>query len=117
MSLKAYKQALKVTEGGRDTEFRLFAEVTRALMAATGCQRTDRKLISAIDWNREMWSTLALDCSSGDNRLPNNLRAQIVSLSIWVARYSSRVMRQDAPMEPLIEINRTIMQGLSQRQG
>ena len=38
--------------------------------------------------------------------------AQIISLSIWVTKYSSQVMQQGAPIEPLIDINRTIMQGL-----
>lgn len=116
MSLKAYQQAVKVTEDSRGTEFRLFADVTRALMEAGPLPRSDRRVISAIDWNRQMWSTLALDCANGDNKLAQGLRAQIVSLSIWVAKYSSRVMREGAPVDPLIDINRTIMQGLAQRQ-
>jgi flagellar protein FlaF len=43
------------------------------------------------------------------------MRAQIVSLSLWVARHSSQVMREGAPVAPLVDINRTIMQGLEQR--
>jgi len=41
------------------------------------------------------------------------LRAQIISLSLFVDRHSSQVMRAGASFDVLIEINRTIMQGLS----
>ena len=72
----------------------------------------DIVLIDALDWNRRLWSTLAVDCMDEGNKLPNPLRAQIISLSIWVTKYSSQVMQQGASLEPLIDINRTIMQGL-----
>jgi flagellar protein FlaF len=35
-----------------------------------------------------------------------------VSLSLWVSKYSKQVTRTGAPMDPLIQVNRTIMQGL-----
>ena len=59
-----------------------------------------------------MWRTLASDCLDDRNRLPNGVRAQIVSLSLWIVKYSKRVIREGAPVDPLIEVNRTIMQGL-----
>jgi len=55
---------------------------------------------------------LAGDCMSEGNQLPKELRAQIVSLAIWVSKYSTDVMHQGAPLDPLIDINRNIMQGL-----
>jgi flagellar protein FlaF len=70
-------------------------------------------LIDAIDWNRRLWSTLAVDCMNDGNQLPKELRAQIISLSLWVSKYSSQVMQEGVSIEPLIDINRTIMQGLN----
>jgi flagellar protein FlaF len=46
------------------------------------------------------------------NSLTQDVRAKIISLSMWVSKYSRRVTREKAPIDPLIEINRTIMQGL-----
>jgi flagellar protein FlaF len=43
------------------------------------------------------------------------LRGQIISLAMWVARYSSEVLREGADLEPLIDVNRTMMEGLSLR--
>jgi flagellar protein FlaF len=47
-----------------------------------------------------------------DNQLPAPLRAQIISISLWVGRHTSAVIRGDEEFEPLIDINRIIMQGL-----
>ncbi|MEM1104257.1 MAG: flagellar biosynthesis regulator FlaF [Pseudomonadota bacterium] len=113
MSLEAYQRTQKTTERPRETEYRLFAEVTRALLDASKAGHDDLPaLIKAVDWNRRMWSTLANDCSTDDNQLPKETRASIISLSMWVSRYSSSVMREKADISPLIDINRTIMQGL-----
>jgi flagellar protein FlaF len=40
------------------------------------------------------------------------LRAQIISISIWVGKHTSAVIRREEEIDPLIEINRIIMQGL-----
>lgn len=115
MSLTAYQRTLKATENPRDVEYRLFGQVTRALLEAAPMARTDPKVIEAIDWNRRMWSAFASDCASDGNVMTPQLRAGIISLSLFVARYSSQVMTASLPFEPLIDINRTIMQGLAQK--
>lgn len=113
MSLQAYQRTQAATEKPRDAEYRVFSQVTRALLEADKKGKDDLpNLIDAIDWNRRLWKTLASDCSSNANGLPDATRAQIISLSIWVSKYSSDVVRGGASLEPLIDINRTIMQGL-----
>jgi flagellar protein FlaF len=41
----------------------------------------------------------------------------MISLSIWVAKHTGAVMRREEDFEPLIEINRIIMQGLAGQAG
>lgn len=114
MSLQAYQQAATRAENPRDMEYRLFAQVTRALMDASKLDPTDfAGRMDALDWNRRLWSTLAADCGQPDNAMPPPLRASIISLSIWVTKHTSLVIRNQEEFEPLIEINRMIMQGLS----
>jgi flagellar protein FlaF len=114
MSLQAYKQAATRAEAPRDMEYRLFGQVTRALMHAATVHKSDVKTrIDAIDWNRRLWSTLSMACSSPGNGLPKEVRANLISLEIFVSKYSSDVMRGQGDFETLIEINRSIMQGLS----
>ena len=115
MSLNAYQRTLKSTEDPRNTEYRLFAEITRDLIAAQqggGGQGVHAALIEAIDRNRRLWIALASDCADDNNLLPRETRASIISLSIWVQKYSRTVTRDREDISPLIEINRTIMKGL-----
>ena len=113
MSLQAYQQAATRAESPRETEYRLFAQVTLALMEAAKCEPTDiRGRIDALDWNRRVWSTLGTVCADPENGLPESLRASIISLSIWVGKHTSEVIRRQEDFEPLIEVNRMIMQGL-----
>jgi len=111
---QAYKQATTRSESPRDLEYRLFGQVTRALMHAQTVDKSDLAMrIDALDWNRRLWSTLATDCSDPKNLLNGPLRAQIISISLFVNRHSSAVMRGDDDFTTLIDINRSIMQGLS----
>jgi flagellar biosynthesis activator protein FlaF len=112
MSLKAYKATQTATEDPRLTEYRLFGQVTGALLNAKQSNAVGTPLIEAVDWNRRLWRTLAADCMDDRNRLTQEVRAKIISLSLWVAKYSRNVTRNKAPLDPLIEINRNIMQGL-----
>jgi flagellar protein FlaF len=112
MSLKAYKATQAATEDPRLTEYRLFGQVTGALLNAKQSNATGVPLVEAVDWNRRMWRTLAADCMDDRNKLTQEVRAKIISLSLWVAKYSRSVTRNKAPLDPLIEINRNIMQGL-----
>src|SRR5689334_1059710 len=114
MSLQAYQQAATRAENPRDMEYRLFAQVTLALMDAAKLDRTEvAKRVDALDWNRRLWATLGADCSNPNNGLPPQLRASFISLSIWVNKHTSLVIRNQEDFEPLIEINRMIMQGLA----
>jgi flagellar protein FlaF len=114
MSLQAYQKAAEQAEAPRQVEYRLFGLVTRALMEAAETDEKDVKArIRALHWNRRLWSALANDCSTDSNALPPEARAQIISLSIWVNRHTSAVMQRKEKIQPLIEVNRVIMQGLS----
>ncbi len=79
------------------------------------CRRT---VPPAARWPRRSTGTAGCGARSPPiacddrNQLPREVRAKIVSLSLWITKYSKQVMREGASVEPLIEINRTIMQGL-----
>lgn len=114
MSLQAYKTAAARAETPRELEYRLFGQVTRALMEASQVDPSDtRTRIDALDWNRRLWSTLATDCSDPGNAMAKPLRAQIISISLFVSRHSSAVMRGEDNFDALIDINRMVMQGLA----
>ena len=112
MTLKNYQSVQRAVEDPRSTEYRLFGQVTGALIDAKTGNAKGAPLVEAVDWNKRLWRTLAADCMDDRNTLTQDVRAKIISLSLWVAKYSRSVTREKAPLDPLIEINRTIMQGL-----
>lgn len=114
MSIQAYQQTAKKTANPRDLEFRLFAQVTHALTEAKNAPRHEIKaLMDALDWNRRVWSAMAMDCASQSNSLPEETRAGIISLSIFVSKHTSIAARRRDEIDTLIEINRNIMGGLA----
>lgn len=110
MSLQSYKTAQNLTGEPRQTEYRIFALVTKALMEID--QAGGKSLHEAVDWNRRLWLTLQMDLASSTNVLPDKIKAQLISLSIWVDKYSSKALRGEASVAPLISVNRSIMEGL-----
>lgn len=114
MSHSAYQTMQKNAAAPRDAEYLVFTKATRGLIDAAKAGHEDLKaLIEAIDFNRQLWNALASDCASAANQLPEQTRAQIISLSRWVSSHSSAVMRKTEDVAPLIDINRMMMDGLS----
>ena len=114
MSHDAYEKTQRQSGNFRDAEYRAFAKTTRALIAAAETGRTDLKgLTEALHLNRMLWSALAEDCAKENDALPEETRARIIGLSRWVGSYSSEILRKGEDVEPLIDINRIMMDGLA----
>jgi len=114
MGLAAYQQTQTRTETPRDLEYRLFAQVTLAMMDLKAVPKGEfARWMDILDWNRRVWTFFSNDCLRDGNQLPHALRASIISLALWVGKYTSEVMRGDGDIDDLIDINRTIMQGLT----
>ena len=111
MSISHYQSVQRNTENPRQTEHRLFGQVTGAL-ARVGAT-VDVEGTKTLEWNRRLWLTLQSDLSREENLLPDQLRAQLISLAIWVDKHTTKVLRGEAEIAPLISVNRTIMEGLA----
>lgn len=97
----------------RDTEYKVFDRVTKALSSSKDNALDDKDYLEAIDSNRRLWHALEVDVSSNDNVLPDELKAKIISLAIWVDKHSAKVTRGEAKVQPLITVNQAIMEGLA----
>lgn len=111
MSVRTYQTAQRNTESPRSTEYRLFAQVTRALMQTEDVR--DPRFHDALNWNRRLWLTLQMDLLQPDNRMPDDLKARLISVSIWVEKHTRKAARGEASIQPLIDLNRQIMEGLA----
>ena len=110
MSVAAYQRASQNSENTKQTEYRAFAIFTRALEEAE--TEGPIAVVRAVADNRHLWLTLQMDLSSSENTLPKELKAQLISIAIWVNKYSRPAMKREASLEPLISVNKQIMEGL-----
>jgi len=108
----AYGKIQNVTESPRSTERRLLSQVTAALIEAGKDFRNVQKLYDAILWNKRVWDTFAYECAAEDNQLPKEIRAGLISLAIWVNKETTAVMDGQKDLEPLISVNKSIIEGL-----
>lgn len=116
MSIKSYQRAQQSSESPRSTEYRAMAMITSKLMdgRAKAQSNKDRKaLIEACFLNQKLWTIFAADLAMPDNKLPDETKASLISLSIWVQKTTPKVMRGEVDAEALIDVNRNIMEGLS----
>jgi len=109
----AYASAYAPIRSNRSAEYQAFSEITGRLQtAAAAGPRGFSLLAAAIHENRMMWTILASDVADGSNGLPQPLRAQIFYLSEFTNAHSRKVMRGQASISVLIEINTSMMRGL-----
>lgn len=112
MTIGTYQRTQNIAESPRACERRLINEVTAELVAASTTGMTGVALMPALHRNREMWNTFSLLCSDDENGLTPELRAGIVSLAGWVSRYTSNVVAGKDCIDPLVEVNQILAEGL-----
>ncbi|GAA6176163.1 flagellar biosynthesis regulator FlaF [Sulfitobacter pacificus] len=127
MSVTAYKRTISHTEAPRQIERRILAQVTSELetqfLEFDNAERRLERLQLLADGlrhtllkNQMVWSTFKMDLTETENGLTPELKASIISLALWVESHTQGVLAGGKPVKPLIDINRTIIDGLSGRQ-
>ena len=96
----------------RALEYDLLARATKALSVSRGQDVDYAKLLTALDENQRLWSTLAADVAEPENGLPQKLRAQLFYLYEFTTHHSRAVRDNKASVDVLIDINTAVMRGL-----
>jgi len=101
-------QELRARE--HDAVGRAVALLERAQEAGLRSEETEQALI----YTRRLWSIFLEDLSSKGNDLPEDLRAQLISIGLWIMKEIER-LRAGAieSFADLIEINAIIRDGLA----
>jgi flagellar protein FlaF len=113
---QAYAPTQVSIRTNRSVEAQLVSQVTARLRAAQSQQPVNFSgLASAVHDNRRMWTTMAVDVADNENALPNELRAQIFYLAEFTEHHSRLVLRREADVSALIDINTAVLRGLNGR--
>lgn len=124
MSISAYKRTMRDTQSPREIERQIISRITATL--ATYAQTYDTAetasarlailsggLQTGLIENIRLWSALKADLGREDNELPAELRAQLISLALFVERHTNQVLRGEGRVEALLAVNRSIIEGLA----
>lgn len=112
-SFSANGYGSSVVRTARDAEYDVFSRVTHMLRQAAGAGRGP-EWIAAVDKNNQLWTLLASDLANPGNKLPDQVRAGLLSLAGFALRHGHQALAGKVGIAPLIDINLAMMRGLRQ---
>lgn len=117
--LNAYQRTQQATLTGRELEAMAFTRA--ALKLEDAKQLTDKPIEfgKALRFNHLLWTIIQADIVEPENLLPPELKANIMSLSIFVDKQTAKALhtRNGADLDALININRNLAAGLRTKVG
>lgn len=112
-SNRAYRTSERLGASARQTEARALLEAARKLDEAAGSD--DREVYrAALRLNWRLWTIIQADVSSENSPLPQEIRHNILNLSVFIDRHTVGALAEpsDQKLRVLIDINRNIAGGL-----
>ena len=97
----------------RDRERQLLDRAIALLSDARSSGPDSMQAIEALHFTNRLWTTLIDDLGSEDNALPKELRANLISIGLWVLREAEEVRQgRSDNFEGLIEVSQIIRDGI-----
>ena len=97
----------------RDRERQLLDRSIALLVAARGKGALSRETIEAILFMNRVWTALIEDLGHPDNQLPRELRANLISIGLWLLREGEAIRQgQSKNIDGLIDVTQIIRDGI-----
>ena len=115
--LKAYEQTQKSSMHPREVEAMAFTKAALMLEEAKSTLDDYDSYASALKFNQLLWTIIQADVVDKENKLPPQIRANILSLSIFVDRQTIKALAdtKETHLDVLIDINKNLAEGLMAR--
>jgi flagellar protein FlaF len=115
MGLFSYGEVAGDSEvAAREAEAAALEEIIRLLELAEEKGRQSVEAVSALYATRQVWAVLIEDLGSVNNAMPKQLRADLISIGLWVIRESESIRRGNSEnFKGIIDITRMIKEGLA----
>ncbi|WP_159589117.1 flagellar biosynthesis regulator FlaF [Chelativorans xinjiangense] len=97
----------------KDRERQLLTRSIDLLATARDAGPNARETTEAILFMNRVWTSLISDLGSPDNELPKELRANLISIGLWLLREGEEVRQgRSDNFDGLIEVSQIIRDGL-----
>ncbi|MCB2108744.1 MAG: flagellar biosynthesis regulator FlaF [Rhodobacteraceae bacterium] len=112
--IAAYQQQQKRNLSPREIEAMAFTKAAVLLEDAKGKSKDIEEYAKALRFNHLLWTIIQADLTEPANQLPPEIKANVMSLSIFVDKQTTKAMRSSDPkdLDILITINRNLAAGL-----
>lgn len=101
-------------KAARETERGALERSIELLRAAEKAGTQSRECVEALYYLRRLWSIFIEDLAKPENGLPERLRADLISVGLWVLREAEEVRQgRSTNFKGLIDVSRTISEGLT----
>jgi len=98
----------------RSHERRALEHAIALLSSADAQGRRSREAVEALYFTERLWQVLLDDLASPENALPDELRANLISIGIWMLKEVERIRLEESDdFRGLIEICTNIRDGLA----
>ena len=113
-SSQAYKSSQKLGANARQTESRALLEAARRLAEVPVDGENNDEYRASLRLNWRLWTIIQSDIASSENPLPSEIKANIMSLSIFIDKHTVGALAEPdtRKLGVLIDINRNIASGL-----
>jgi len=114
--MKAYQKTAQTGTSQRQLEATLLMKsATRLKMVQDNWEKDQSDLDAALGYNRTLWTVLSTAATETDSPLPPDLKRNIALIAIFIFNRSLDLIidPKASDLDALIDINRTIAQGLS----
>ncbi|TGQ39530.1 MULTISPECIES: flagellar biosynthesis regulator FlaF [unclassified Mesorhizobium] len=97
----------------KDRERQLLTRSIEMLSAAAAVGQGSMEAIEALHFTNRVWTTFVEDLGSSDNALPKELRANLISIGLWLLREAEDIRQgRTNNFEGLIEVSQIIRDGI-----
>ena len=97
----------------KDRERQLLSRSIDMLTRASAAGTQSMEAIEAIHFMNRVWTSFVEDLGSADNALPKELRANLISIGLWILREGEEVRQgRSENFEGLIEVSQIIRDGI-----
>ena len=97
----------------KDRERQLLTRSIDMLAAAAAIGTDSMEATEALHFTNRIWTTFVEDLGSSDNALPKELRANLISIGLWLLRETEDIRQgRTNNFEGLIEVSQIIRDGI-----
>jgi flagellar protein FlaF len=110
----SYAEVLDETpKGARERERLAIERSIELLEAAEKGGVRSREAIEAVLFARRLWGVLLEDLASPENDLPKELRADLISIGLWIMREAEQIrLERSANFRGIMQVSAAIRDGL-----